>query len=271
MFLYIMAKIMDRIFLKIADFIIGLKLHKSDPFQVKELFQQVATYYYRGFRIDKPKKVDAWIEVVQNTSFKVLINPKESSYYINFYKERNKKLITYYHVSYNHLKVVVRKPVHRLLVKNKGLILHGSASLINKKACLFLGDSGAGKSTIVEILTKKFTPLADDNLIIRKYREGYYFFQTPFIESNYSIKKTSERFPLGKIFVLRKGRENKITPINNKQIALSLLAKQLITDSADVNTQMKIVFEMISELDLYKLEFTLGKKDNLIKILENEI
>lgn len=53
------------------------------------------------------------------------------------------------------------------------LVLHGSAVLIDEKAVIFSGDSGAGKSTTASALVKQgYSLLTDDVVVVKKLEDG---------------------------------------------------------------------------------------------------
>lgn len=65
---------------------------------------------------------------------------------------------------------------------NQGVIVHASGLNINGQGILFLGDSGAGKSTIAEFFVNEFgekSILCDDRMIIRKIDGQWMVFGSP--------------------------------------------------------------------------------------------
>ncbi|MEO0185730.1 MAG: hypothetical protein ABIL20_08045, partial [candidate division WOR-3 bacterium] len=61
-----------------------------------------------------------------------------------------------------------------------------------------------GKSTAMTLLSKKFLPVASDTVIIKKEKKEFYVYQTPFLEKDDWVKKDKKKYPLGKIFFLKK-------------------------------------------------------------------
>ena len=60
-----------------------------------------------------------------------------------------------------------------------GFLFHASGAFVDDCACLFFGESGKGKSTILALLTTAATTLSDERCIIRKINDHYYLFETP--------------------------------------------------------------------------------------------
>lgn len=55
---------------------------------------------------------------------------------------------------------------------NNGMYLHASSVNINGGALLFLGHSSSGKSTISQLLSKKYQVIADDKVWIERNKNG---------------------------------------------------------------------------------------------------
>ncbi len=262
------------IFLKIAGFFIGLKFNKSEPpFLIEKKFAERTVFYYQAFITkEKPHKVDYWIDFKYTTQYKMLFEDSSEKFYINFYeKKSNKKIITYYHVSGNQLKIIIRSILQELLQKNNGMIIHASAAKINDKAAIFFGKSGAGKSTISTLLSDFFPKLADDNIILKKEGKKYFLYQAPFIEKDLSVKKSSENLEVGWIFFLKKASYNKIKKISKEKVIKKTL-EQLFTDSTNFAVQSKTIFEFINDLnDFYLVEFSLDDPEELGRILKQAV
>ncbi|MDP4083159.1 MAG: aldolase [Bacillota bacterium] len=71
-----------------------------------------------------------------------------------------------------------------VLIQKKILALHGSAVVIDGKAYAFIGESGAGKSTIATALMNKGYPLLSDDIIPIHFYED-----TPFVIPTYPQQK----------------------------------------------------------------------------------
>ena len=68
-----------------------------------------------------------------------------------------------------------------LLMRRRGLLVHGCGVLVGEEAHLFLGRSGAGKSTMAGLLEQRGAGLilSDDRLILRPEGGGFRVFGTP--------------------------------------------------------------------------------------------
>ncbi len=271
-----MKRIADNLYLKIAGFNIAIVFYKTEaPFLLERFTRERIKGFYPGF-ISSPKeikKIDAWIDFIYKTSFEVMVKQNQETYFINFYRQiRKNRFETYYHISDNQFQIILRSLIQKLLVGNRGLILHASSSLINNKACIFLGDSGAGKSTSVNLLTPNFKPLADDSVIVKFEGSNFFVYQTPFIERNMFIEKYSKRYELGGLFFLKKSDQYQIKKITNKTKILELLTKQFLTDKESLSTQIPFLGKLARGFNaFYYLYFGLNKPAEMVKLLNSYV
>ena len=61
---------------------------------------------------------------------------------------------------------------HDHFLWDNGLFLHASSVLVSGGALLFLGNSGAGKSTMCQLLSQSFPVLADDIVFVHRNAES---------------------------------------------------------------------------------------------------
>lgn len=81
---------------------------------------------------------------------------------------------------------LLRDPLHELwtsflLMRGRGLLVHGLGVLNNGKVSLFVGKSGTGKSTLANVFKEAGIGeiLSDDRLVLRPTENGYQVFGTP--------------------------------------------------------------------------------------------
>lgn len=260
---------MDSLFLEIAGFIIGIKFYPTEPPFLKEKsFKDRLALYFYGFVTKNVKRVDFWIEVKERKNLEVMIQTVSKKHFLNIYEEERKVLTTFYHLSEVQFSLIIRKICQQLLSKHQGLLIHASASLVKNQAFVFLGSSGAGKSTIIKLLSKTFPALADDSIIIKKEGREYYFYQTPFREKSFWVVKGSGKFRLGKIFFLKKALKQKIIKLTDKEEISKNFLEQFLTQEANPNTQVGSLLKLISSFNnFYNLYFNLKNPKELVKLL----
>lgn len=71
------------------------------------------------------------------------------------------------------------------LEKEDMILVHGGAVKINNEAFIFPGGTGAGKTTLFNILTKfGASPINDDTVFLRKDHDTWQIYPTPFMSKN---------------------------------------------------------------------------------------
>jgi len=264
---------MDEMYAKIGDFVIKVDLGKPsfDPkisFAKNRAEIDLIIYLRTFLTHSQPKKVDFEIQFEDVGEAELItIERTKKTYSPLFQKISDKKVITYYQNNLNQLETVLKHILLLLLKTNGGFGIHASVANVNNKAYLFLGESGAGKSTTVELIKDKFTTINDDITLIKKIGTKYYVFQTPFIEKPWWIKKTQKLYPIDKIFFLHKSAEFKAIPTPNPQHLIANLLTQVIAAQNPDKNILKNVKNFIKETNnFYDLYFD-KNSDMLIKLI----
>ena len=122
---------------------------------------------------------------------------------------------------------------------------------------LFAGVSEAGKTTISRLAPPDVTLLTDEISYVRKHDERLYVaFGTPFTGE---LAKLGENVsaPIAALYLLAKGRENRIDPIAPAEAARSLLANLLFfaEDEELVQATFHSAFEFVSRVPVSRLTF----------------
>ena len=114
----------------------------------------------------------------------------------------------------------------RVFADRQGLSLHSSGIIINGFGLLFTGQSGAGKSTIINLLKDEGEILCDETIIARKHESGFRIHGTwshgdiPIVSGNNA--------PLKAILFLEKSRKNRINPLTDRKEVIVRLLPRLI-------------------------------------------
>jgi hypothetical protein len=151
----------------------------------------------------------------------------------------------------------VLRIVHTLLLaKQGGFLLHSASAIRNGKAFLFAGVSEAGKTTISRLAPPDVTLLTDEISYVRKQDGGYVAFGTPFTGE---LAKLGENVsaPVSALYLLAKGKENRIDAVLPGEASRSLLANQLFfaEDEELVQTAFHSAFEFVSRVPVSRLTF----------------
>jgi hypothetical protein len=151
----------------------------------------------------------------------------------------------------------VLRIVHTIvLARQGGFLLHSASAIRNKKAFLFAGVSGAGKTTISRLAPPDTTLLTDEISYVRRQGDGYIAFGTPFTGE---LAKLGENVsaPIAALYLLAKGPENRIDSVPAGEAARSLLANILFfaEDEQLVQATFHSAFEFVSRVPVVRLTF----------------
>lgn len=253
---------MDTIYLNIAGFIIRINFKKCELFYLKEKIKEEVKQSYLGFLVDKkPKKVEFTIDFVQEKLVDVFLRRRGKRMFISLYKEKKEnKIEIFYHTSIFQFQTILREVIQGLLKKNNGFILHASANHYQGAAILFVGRSGVGKSTIMRLLNNKYPALADDSVIVKKNGNKFYCYATPFYEKESWLSKNSTRFPIKKIFFLRRKRFFKVKKIEDKHYLYKEIISHFLTTTKPSKKEISYIIEFLDNFnEFYFLSFTKDK------------
>lgn len=246
----------------IAGYTFQLVFHETEYRQAQELFFLQLLKAYKGFMLPTAnKKIDFTIHFTQSNQSEVL-KFKEKNY-IEYYKltGKNNSIFTFYSISLEQFTQLIRYILFFLLKKSSGFFLHGAASVKTDKAYLFIGASGKGKSTCIRLLRKIYTPFADDSFIIRKVKNTFYCFQTPFLDKQTWIKKNSRGFLIQKIFILEHSLSTH-SELMNSSVAKEIILSEIIANKTNISTSVTALMKFLrSKLEIYKLRFSLDRRD----------
>lgn len=254
--------------MSIAGYILKITFSKSDLFVDNREFKKMIFRYNGGFIVNKkPKKIDYELNFSRTNKMYILNKAKEVDICL-YNKMNNHKMTTYYHISHLQFVFILRHIINQL-IKNDGFVLHCSANLVKQNAYVFLGKSGAGKSTISSLLSSKFAILADDMGIIKKEGEKYFFYQGPFLERNYA-SKSPKGFILKKAFFIHKSKSNRISKIEGNTFIKKLLSQIWIEDESHEKRTIKNTLEFVSShTHFYSLHFSKTRASSLSNLLNN--
>lgn len=260
-------------YLNIAGFNIQVNLKPTEWQFAKKLKENEIKKYWSGFIVSQPKKIDYQINFFEKRYIEIIYKKKEKKQYMSFFEEKNKKSInTFYQISIFQFQTILRHIINKLLAGH-GFILHGSASNINGRAFLFTGKNGVGKSTIMKLLKEKYPALADDTVIIKREGSEYFLYQTPFIEKEWWMKKSSQRLELKKVYFLKKTKFFKEKIIEDKSLLFEKTIKQFWTEDDEfVNKKIKLIHQFTHNFNkFYYFSLAKNKRKLLDFIQKNEV
>ena len=265
-----MEPLYKEIYLSIAGYILQITFQRTETESVREEMMNVLINYYRGFIVEKnPGTIDYRIKFLNTATFYSLTKKRVFNFLLVFRRTKQKKILTFYHLGLAQVRMIIENILHDLL-GGRGFVLHASASFINGKAYLFTGKSGAGKSTVMKLLAKKYPPLADDSIILKKEGDIFYAYQTPFFEKENWLKRGSLKYEIGSLYFLRKARYVNTEKIFNHEYVCGRLIKQFFTYQNNSASQTKIFFGFVSKFRKFHFLY-FRKDDSVVKYLNNKL
>ncbi len=150
--------------------------------------------------------------------------------------------------------------LHSLLLaddpKQGGLLIHAASCVRNGRAFLFAGVSGAGKTTISRLAPADATLLTDEISYVRIADGIYTAFGTPFAGE---LARPGEniRAPLGAVYLLVQGPENKVEPVSAAAATRALMESILFfaNDQRLVGRVFEAACAMVDAVPFYRLTF----------------
>ncbi|MCJ7546622.1 MAG: radical SAM protein [Deltaproteobacteria bacterium] len=144
----------------------------------------------------------------------------------------------------------------RVLADRDGCYLHASGLVLNGKGLLFVGHSGAGKSTMVKMLRDEAEILCDDRIIIRRWPDGYRIHGT---WSHGEVPEVSAGSALLRaVLFLEKATENLLIPLDDRKERTRRLLACVIRPFTTVDWWEKtltVVEQIAGEVPCYLLRF----------------
>jgi hypothetical protein len=141
------------------------------------------------------------------------------------------------------------------LLPQEGFLLHAATVVRDGKAFVFVGRSGAGKSTVAS-LSPSGSVLTDEISLLRQVDGEWRAFGTPFW-GEFRAEGSNSSAPLAGIFRLMQSPENRIEPLRPAQLLKSLLPCVLFFSSepGDHHRLLQILGEASQEISGYNLQF----------------
>ncbi|MDA3894652.1 MAG: hypothetical protein PF482_00750 [Desulfobacteraceae bacterium] len=167
-------------------------------------------------------------------------------------------------------RTVLRNPVEypldqilmmHFLARNSGMLIHSAGWRLNDNGWIFAGKSGAGKSTISNLIVEETgtTFLSDDRIVVRKIGQDFLMYGTPWPgDAGYAV---NESVPLKGILFLSKGAENNIRKLNPSDAIARLMPVVSIPwyDREKVELMMDFCDILIGSIPMYELAFVPDK------------
>lgn len=256
-------------YLSIAGFMIKVDFAKADIPYHRNRFLSEFQRYYKGFiMLNDPQRCDYQVSFLDQVVFYTLKNTAKGNL-IFYSKDFPRKVVTHYAISMLQFQIIITDILCKLLAEHSGFILHASCLVQDGKASLFTGRSGIGKTTVIRFLKDKRQVISDDSIIIRKIN-GYYFVgPTSFMEKYSWITRNAKLYPLDKVILLRRGKKEYMSKIDDYAILLKNILNQTFTASGVKEKTAKNVSTFISHFHTFYFLSYFKKKESLTCFLHD--
>jgi hypothetical protein len=151
----------------------------------------------------------------------------------------------------------VLRIVHTLiLAREGGFLLHSAGAIRNRRAFLFSGVSGAGKTTISRLAPADVTLLTDEVSYIRRDDDGYHACGTPFAGELARLGENCSA-PISCLFFLKQGPENKLESVDKPEAIRRLMRNILFfaEDMSLVQNVFQSACEFVERVPVQRLTF----------------
>lgn len=146
--------------------------------------------------------------------------------------------------------------IARLLADRNGFFLHSCGAVMDEKGLLFVGHSGAGKSTTARLIASHAAILCDDRNIVRRHADGWKVYGT---WCHGDVPEVSSRSaPLQAILFIEKSDMNQIVRIDDRREIVRRLLPCLIRPFVTADWWEKTltnVERMAKEVPCYVMQF----------------
>jgi hypothetical protein len=143
------------------------------------------------------------------------------------------------------------------LAKERGVILHACGIVIENRGILFLGESGAGKSTIARMWAQEngVDIISDDRVIVRKQGGEFRVYGTPWHgEAAFGAPREAK---LERIFFLSHGIENSVKEVKGLTPVSHLLTCSFppLWDSRGMQFVLEFFSQLAAQVPCQELSF----------------
>jgi hypothetical protein len=144
-----------------------------------------------------------------------------------------------------------------VLAEEGGFLVHAASAIRGRRAFLFAGISGAGKTTMARLAPSDATVLTDEISYVRRIGNGYTAYGTPFAGELARVGANTSA-PLETLYLLVQGPENRIKSVTKIDAARTLMRHILFfaEEKEMVARVFDSVLEFVSRVEVAQLVFT---------------
>ena len=150
---------------------------------------------------------------------------------------------------------VLRVLLTRLLLRAPGFLLHAATVVQDGKAYVFMGRSGAGKSTVAS-LSPQGSVLTDEISLLRRIEGTWYAHGTPFW-GEFRAAGQNRRVPLERVYALAQAVSNRTERLAARPALAGLLGNTLFFSGGREERELLLRAQMslVESVPVQRLEF----------------
>lgn len=143
------------------------------------------------------------------------------------------------------------------LAKRRGLVVHCAGLGIGNRICIFPGRSGAGKSTVADLLRghDDIGLLSDDRILLRGENDGIVAYGTPWPgDAGIAVNRSA---PLAGIYFLNQAGKNRLVELRRSEALNRLLPVASIPwyDRGVLGDVLDFCGEVVTSVPVFELQF----------------
>ncbi|HEU4401012.1 MAG TPA: hypothetical protein VFT43_02790 [Candidatus Polarisedimenticolia bacterium] len=143
------------------------------------------------------------------------------------------------------------------LSRGRGVLVHACGLAFNGRGILFLGTSGAGKSTTARLWKERggATILSDDRIVIRREAEGYRIYGTPWHgEAGWETPASAR---LDAVYILDQAPRNRVQEISPNAAVAQMMVRAFpsMWDQNGLEFAVRFLADMADLVPVRRLQF----------------
>lgn len=145
------------------------------------------------------------------------------------------------------------------LAHKTGLLVHGAAIRDHDRGYVFIGPSGAGKTTISQFWAQKegdYAVLGDERIVLRRETGGWFAYGTPWPGLGFTV--ASDRVPIDAVYLIRHGKKRHQILEAPRPILFHEIFSQVFSsfwDRSSLDAISESCGQLIQEVPVYQLPF----------------
>ncbi len=219
---------------------LGKEVHRNPPWAI---YRQRTSWVYLGIAPDDEDQEPHFLGIFSDDYRRGTIYRQAE-----FYKQKHLQALTTFNTDQIWLA--------QILADRQACYMHAAGFILNGKGLLFVGHSGAGKSTMLKMLRGQGEILCDDRIILRRWPEGFRIHGTWSHGELPDVSPASA--PLRAIFFIEQSKHNELIPLVDKVErmgnVLSHVVRPIRTNDWWSKT-LSLAGKIAAEVPAYRLQF----------------